>query len=245
MSKKAIQNIPTAKWPNVFNLSAIVAQREQASLGLLEDVILVEDQTTDGGSSDFLSKNGRGSGQTPENGLGNPRNGGLATTNGGSGQPPIAGVGNYPRGVLATTHGGCSPTTHGGCCPLPTGGVANSRVAGLATPACGIPIRLSDGSETVKDTPDEAINRLRNRNRDGKAPQDGKRQKAEEEFLESVGVILGKTELQRNGGLWIKNFRTNPTRANAVIAEVRVMKLEGRIKASAPKAAIDLWKRWK
>jgi len=73
MSRKKIENIPAEKWPNVFNIAALIPQREQQSLGLLEAVVIVEDDPptpheTNGGSSDFLAQNGGGSGQTPQNG---------------------------------------------------------------------------------------------------------------------------------------------------------------------------------
>ena len=91
MSHKRIENIPASKWPNVFNIVTLVPQVIQESLPLLEGVAVVEDHTTNGGSSDFLAKNGRGSSQTPQNGLANPRARELATTNGGSCQLPLAG----------------------------------------------------------------------------------------------------------------------------------------------------------
>ena len=88
MSHKRIENIPSNKWPNVFNLIALVPERQQIKLGLLEDVVVTE---TDGGTSDFFAENRNGSSQTQQKGPANDQRGELPRTNGGCWQPLPAG----------------------------------------------------------------------------------------------------------------------------------------------------------
>lgn len=152
VGKKPITNLPKNKWPNVFNLCALVSQVEQQNLGLLEDVTLVDDSATDGGSSLFLPENRNGSGHTPQNGLAKPRFEPLATTNGGSGHTPLAGVGHNRRGELATTNGGSSAATNGGGRRQPTGGVAKGATPGLPDPASGAPIKTVRHSTDLSDS---------------------------------------------------------------------------------------------
>lgn len=167
--------------------------------------------------------------------------------------PPTAAIDCRPPRQMVSAH-------HGNTLPLPTESDCRpARQTVAAEDGNGLPRGAANGFRTARQTvadnketqvgesgvlesTDKAINRLENRNRLKSASK--KRQKLEEEFLEKVALVLGKPELERNGGLWVNNFRTNATRANAVLDEVKVMAREGRVATSNAKAAVDLWKRW-
>lgn len=255
MSRKRIENIPANKWPNVFNLTALVPQETQPGLGLLEDVVIVEDgaevQYTNGGSSDFLAQNRGGSGQTPQKGPAKHQRGELAATNGGSGQAPLAGVGNNQRGELATPPVGCSGATDGGSSQEPTGGAAKPRQRGLPTPASGTPIRLSDVKTLTGTTLETASKRSTGFNALKAGSGRGKNLKAEAQFLEVIKGTFnrwqkgaGEEELATSGGGWRTRYRENPDLACRVIAEVHAMIKEGKSIVNPGACAMDLWQRW-
>jgi hypothetical protein len=156
VSRKQVRNIPAAKWPNVFNIAQLVPQHHQPGLGLLEDVVVVEDLElergvySNGGVSDFSSQNERGSSQTPENALAKGGTRPLAYTNGGSSQAPRAALAKYPRGVLPSTPVGVTPDTNGGVSQDPPVVQAKSRARGLARAAIGIPLKTSDPNLTLR-----------------------------------------------------------------------------------------------
>lgn len=131
MSRKPIVNIPAEKWPNVFNVLALVPQETQPSLGLMEDVVIADDperQYTNGGSSLFFARSGGGSGQTPQNGLGRHQRGEWPTPAGGSWPTPTGGVGQHQRGEQWRLQRGEQPDSDGGSSQTPTGGAGNSRL---------------------------------------------------------------------------------------------------------------------
>jgi hypothetical protein len=249
MSHKPIQNIPTNKWPNVFNLTALVPQRLQQNLSLLEGVVVVEEETaTDGGSSDFSAENPGGSGQTPQKGLGCNQRGVLPATDGGSSQAPLAGVGKNRRGDLARTDGGSSAATDGGSSQEPTGVAAYSRWRGLPTPASGAPLtRLSDVTGKT-DSPDSSLSDYADRS---KGKELLKRKGGEKGFLAQVAFVIARwspqeaeKELLEWGGWWTNRFREDADKVRRVLAEVESMIRESRIKVTPGKAAQDLWKRF-
>jgi hypothetical protein len=207
MSHKRIENIPSNKWPNVFNLCSLVPQHVQPGLGLLEGVVVSEETATNGGSSDFLAGNGRGSAQLPQNEPANNRRWSLAATDGGSSQAPLAGVGSNQRGELATTDGGSSAATDGGSSQAPTGGAANDRRGEQPSPAGRAPLRQSETVNTVVTV--SAPKRLGNRAKAAKLPK----RKDEEQFLELCRQVMSAAEVKRNAGLWITILRQDPAGA--------------------------------
>ena len=52
-----------------------------------------------------------------------------------------------------------------------------------------------------------------------------------------------KAELTNWGGWWRNRFRKCPDKARRVLAEIKSMILEKRIRTTPGRAAIDLWKR--
>lgn len=100
-----------------------------------------------------------------------------------------------------------------------------------------------------------AINRLGNRPQGGedekaagaagdKPKLTARQRESENDFLERCRDVLGKKEMDSNGGLWRTIFRQNKKKAWAVVNETASMKTEGRIKQSASQAMMDLWKRY-
>jgi hypothetical protein len=163
VSRKQVRNIPASKWPNVFNLIKLVPLREQSSLGLLEDVVVVEDENTEeqgvysnGGARVFLPLNRNGSCQTPENGLAKHPKPPLPSTHGGTGQTPRAGLAKHPRGDLPSTPSGVRPDSHGGVSQAPPVVQAKPSTPPLADPASRIPLKTSDSNLTLK-TEDRGI----------------------------------------------------------------------------------------
>ena len=67
----------------------------------------------------------------------------------------------------------------------------------------------------------------------------------ERQLIEDYRELCGAESLARYGGAWRLRMREDPRLVQRVIAVVRVMKREGRIRVDAGAAAHDLWKRWK
>ena len=58
-------------------------------------------------------------------------------------------------------------------------------------------------------------------------------------------TVLGEEEMKRQHKRWTDRAMTEPGRLGRVLAEIRVMALESKIKTTPAKAAEDLWKRFK
>jgi hypothetical protein len=56
--------------------------------------------------------------------------------------------------------------------------------------------------------------------------------------------LLGKDEMVRCGSRWRERAVSNPTKLEKILAEVKVMLGERKIRTTTAKAAEDLWKRW-
>lgn len=160
--RKEIKNIPFSKWPNIFNLTTLVAQQAESNLGLLEDVVMAEEDPAKvneptGVQGIFLPGNRPGPCQPLQNGLGKPGEPPLARTNGGTSPPPRAGLGKDQRGYLARTPVGLrvAPASGGG--QGPTGVQAHSRERGLASPAIGASIKTSGLNSDSLTTDGEAL----------------------------------------------------------------------------------------
>jgi hypothetical protein len=54
---------------------------------------------------------------------------------------------------------------------------------------------------------------------------------------------VAKRELGNWGGWWRNRFRESPDKATRVLAEVRSMIREGRVRQNPGAAAVDLWSR--
>jgi len=64
------------------------------------------------------------------------------------------------------------------------------------------------------------------------------------ELFDLLGPKARARELTNWGGWWRNRFREAPSKATRVLAEVRGMLREGRIRRSPGAAALDLWKRF-
>lgn len=58
-------------------------------------------------------------------------------------------------------------------------------------------------------------------------------------------TIFGEEEVRQHHKRWLDRATVSPSKLNKVLAEVRVMKLENKIKTTAARTAEDLWKRFK
>ncbi len=63
------------------------------------------------------------------------------------------------------------------------------------------------------------------------------------ETLDQFDPAQAKTELDGWGGWWRNRFRENADKARRVLADIRTMITEARIKRSPGAAASDLWAR--
>jgi hypothetical protein len=96
MSHKEIRNIPSNKWPNVFNLLVLVPQTTQPNLGLLEGVVIADEADTNGGASDFFAEKPNGACQPLQNGPAKHQRGCKPTPASGGWQGPTGGVAKHP-----------------------------------------------------------------------------------------------------------------------------------------------------
>jgi len=89
---------------------------------------------------------------------------------------------------------------------------------------------------------EEAINRLGNR-----AGSENATEAMENEFMLKCIRVLGKSEMNENGGGWRTYYRQNPDKAERVIAEVEtaIRERPKTIRKSLGAFAMDLWKRFK
>jgi len=69
-----------------------------------------------------------------------------------------------------------------------------------------------------------------------------RQRESEREFLDAMVPVVGSKELQGNGALWRTFFRQNKPKAWACLHETASMLKEKRIKTTAAKAMMDLWK---
>jgi hypothetical protein len=98
-----------------------------------------------------------------------------------------------------------------------------------------------------KSTTDEALNAERSTRSASAHPQ---KDSGESAFLLDVRRALqlwspafADTELDNWGGWWRNRYRENGKKALRVLAEIRGMVREGRIRGNPGAAAGDLWKR--
>lgn len=69
-----------------------------------------------------------------------------------------------------------------------------------------------------------------------------------EQLLNLVSLckeVLGEDEMKRQHKRWLDRATDAPNKLGRVLAEVRVMMLENKIKTTSARAAEDLWKRFK
>lgn len=115
----------------------------------------------------------------------------------------------------------------------------------------------TEGAGHTKETPpengvrrDDAFKRSTGFNA-SKAAGGAKKLSPENAFLSDIDAMMeswrkgsSKAELMNSGGGWRSRFRQNPDLVQRVMAEIRCMIREGKIKKHPGAAAVDLWNRW-
>jgi len=254
VSKHRIKNIPENKAQNVYNLCCFVTRSYTPELPLLGGDELGEGTVPLNGNSDLTAGEGSETEENPINGTGSAPKGAQAVPLNGNGQLPKTGTGNAPKGERAITLNGNSalPLHHTAHAPkgeraVPLNGNSPLVEKGHGQDGLmGQPRKLK-ADKAVKEDSLSPINRLDNRLESG--PEE-----TENDFLEACLAVFGEHEMRHvrnpqggkgNGGLWRVLYKNDSAMAWSVIREVRTMKREGRIKTTAAKTAMDLWKRWR
>ena len=165
-------------------------------------------------------------------------NGGRSDRTVRSHQPPTAVTvtadsrSHQPPTAVAPTADGGHTGSKSPVCPTADGGHIRE------TPA----LNSLGGRETIKRSTG-----LNARNGSGGA----KKISVENLFLHDVGAMMeawkkgsSEYELDNSGGWWRKSYRANHDLIQRVLAEVRCMIREGKIKTTPGATAVDLWKRW-
>jgi hypothetical protein len=152
---------------------------------------------------------------------------------------PVANGHIYPLAtdISARSHRAELPVANGQNCPT---AMDNS----VRSPRAEVPEHRS--LETVTES-GESSKRLSNRA--GRAPGNGtglnltaREKESENDFLAHCEQVLGRREMEGNGGGWRIYFRINKAKAWACLQETRSMATEGRIKTTPAKTMMDLWK---
>jgi len=124
---------------------------------------------------------------------------------------------------------------HGQDCPSSTDKVDRSHRTKVSDK--GSLETITQGKDSI------TINRLKGNRPGGKAfPELTPRQKASEnDFLAQLKEVVGKVEVETNGGGWRQRFRQDKSKLWSYLAEVRSMKTEGRLETTPAQTMNFLW----
>jgi hypothetical protein len=159
-------------------------------------------------------------------------------------QPIALGQRNQlPAPTAIDCRGGAQPIAVADGNPLPLSSVTS--YAGGAQPVAG----NGRAGDVSLESPETTFERSTLNARNGGAG--ARKLNGEDLFLADVRAMMeawkpgsGKTELSGSGAWWRLSYRQSPDLMQRILAEVRCLVKEGRIKINPGSAAVDLFNRW-
>ena len=116
LAKQRVKNMPSYRWPNVYNVAVHVPQQVTPSLPFRDGQLLSENVIAEDCSpvenKDFAPSDMAGDGQTPANTIEAHRSGGLPRTAAGDGQAPERRIAAHRSGGLPRTARGDRPSVN-------------------------------------------------------------------------------------------------------------------------------------
>ncbi|MCU0770857.1 MAG: hypothetical protein MUE94_03675 [Verrucomicrobia bacterium] len=171
----------------------------------------------------------------PEVGESSPRSGGQ--------NPPSWGKVSPSSGEVLPQYGGDSPLVRGN--PSPTDGdtMDHTRETPLGE---RVEKESSDPGTRVVPAPKRKAGIPGKATAGGAKGMAGPHKAGEEEFLEMCLKVLGKPEMDRNGGLWRIRYRENAEKATRCVQDVRARLVENpKVARKSPAAmATDNWRKF-